>query len=117
MTNRLSCRAAVLGLPGIFTVGAGLYYVLGVGWLPWTLLPVPMLVWLIATPGRNSPWVALVPFVILLLCYQSLSVFSRNLEVSAIHVVQLIEWERMGAAGVIPAAVLQRHLGDRSLPG
>ena len=23
----------------------------------------------------------------------------------------LIEWERMGAAGVIPAAVLQRHLG------
>ena len=111
MTNRLSCRAAVLGLPVIFTVGAGLYYVLGVGWMPWTLLPVPMLVWLIAAPGRNSPWAALVPFLILLLCYQSLSVFSRSLEVSAIHVVQLIEWERMLSGGAIPAAVLQRHLG------
>ena len=111
MISRLTGRTAVLGLPVIFTVGAGLYYLLGVGWLPWTLLPVPMLVWLIAPPGRNGQWVALVPFLILLLCYQSLSVFSRSLDASAIHIVQLIEWERMLSAGVIPAAVLQRHLG------
>ena len=110
MISRLTGRTAVLGLPVIFTVGAGLYYVLGVGWLPWTLLPVPMLVWLIAPTGRKGQWVALVPFLILLLCYQSLSVFSRSLDVSAIHIVQLIEWERMLSAGVIPAAVLQRHL-------
>ena len=110
MISRLTGRTAVLGLPVIFTVGAGLYYVLGVGWLPWTLLPVPMLVWLIAPPGRKGQWVSLVPFLILLLCYQSLSVFSRSLDVSAIHIVQLIEWERMLSAGVIPAAVLQRHL-------
>ncbi len=100
----------MLGLPVIFTVGAGLYYLLGVGWLPWTLLPVPMLVWLIAPPERKGQWVALVPFLILLLCYQSLSVFSRSLDVSSIHIVQLIEWERMLSAGLIPSAVLQRHL-------
>ena len=111
MINRLTGRAAVLGLPVIFTVGTGFYYVLGVGWLPWTLLPVPMLVWLMAPAERKGQWVALVPFLILLLCYQSLSVFSRGLDLSAIHIVELIEWERMLSAGVIPAAVLQRHLG------
>ncbi len=111
MRNRLSGRGAVLGLPVIFTLAAGLYYVLGIGWLPWTLLPVPMLVWVIAIPEMNTRWAALVPFAILLLCYQSLSVFARSLDPSAVHVVRLIEWERTLSAGVIPAAVLQRHLG------
>ena len=111
MKSPLSGRTAALGLPVVFTVAAGLYYLLAIGWLPWTLLPIPMLVWLIAPPGRTAWWVALVPFLILLLCYQSLSVFSRSLELQSIYVIGPIAWERLLSFGVIPAAVLQRHLG------
>ncbi len=110
MNLRLDGKSVALALPVAFAIGAGLLLVLSVGWIPWTLLPVPLLIWLLTVQRSSRPWVALVPFLVLLLCYQSLSGFARSLDLDAINVVNLIEWERLGSAGSIPAAVLQRYL-------
>ena len=55
MTFQLDGKSAALALPVVFAIGAGLFLVLSIGWLPWELLPVPLLTWLLAAPGLFWP--------------------------------------------------------------
>lgn len=59
--------------------------------------------------------VALLPFCILILTFQSLRGFADNLSPSRIHITDLIAWEKLLFNGWIPAYVIQKYIP--TLPG
>ena len=52
----------------------------------------------------------LLPFLLLLISFQSLRGFADDLSPSSIHIVDLIEYEKYLFKGIIPAAFIQNHL-------
>ncbi len=68
----------------------------------------------VAASRRRALWLDLGPFLILLITYQALRPFVETLRPEEIHVVDLIEWERMLTGGM-PAAWLRESVTGASL--
>lgn len=77
-------------------------------------LVLTFLTLLIALWPRPVLWVDLSPYAILLLTYQSLRRFADGLEISQIHVTDLILWERRLTGGM-PAATWRAGVSDTGL--
>lgn len=71
------------------------------------ILLVAALVW---KASYRSFLIDFIPFLLMLLTYQALRGFADNLSPSAIHVTDLIAWERALFGGMMPPAYLQAHL-------
>ncbi len=113
--RRLSLQQATLVLQVVFLCVLSALLMLG-GFFPTLELMLVLAVLLLVWRARERQLlVAMMPFFLLMITYQTLRGFADDFTPMDIHVTDLIAWEKALFGGTIPAAFVQSHIANPSV--